>query len=275
MGTKSKVDRVKETLDAVVRMFESGDVPAVVQKAVFPAPNIPIAKWSLRNRVLAALAGTSDARGFRQWKGAGRHVRKGARAFSILGPRMVKVEDKATGDESTRLVGFVAIPVFRLEDTEGESLDYELPTVPAHPLMDVADRWGIKVRAEVFNGARYGWTNGREIVLCDEAEETFFHELGHCADGREHSLKGGQHSDQEIVAELTAAVLARMVGRQPRNDGFHYRYILGYSQKWFPKLSADDALRRGCERVLGRACKAIERILEEADKPAAVAAGAA
>ncbi len=260
-----KVDRVKETLDAVVDLFLSGDVPATVQKATFPAPNIPIAKWSLRNRVLAAMAGTSDARGFRQWKAAGRHVRKGARSFSILGPRMVKVEDKATGDESTRLIGFVAIPVFRLQDTEGDSLDYDLPTVPAHPLMDVAERWGIKVRAEVFNGARYGWTNGREIVVCDEAEETFFHELGHCADGREHGeLKGGQHSDQEIVAELTAAVLARMVGRQPRNDGFHYRYIMGYSQKWFPKLSADDALRRGCERVLSRACKAIEKIIAAA-----------
>ncbi|MCZ6689673.1 MAG: hypothetical protein O7H41_08730, partial [Planctomycetota bacterium] len=58
MGTKSKVDRVKETLDAVVDLFLSGDVPATVQKAVFPAPNIPIAKWSLRNRVLAALAET-------------------------------------------------------------------------------------------------------------------------------------------------------------------------------------------------------------------------
>ena len=112
MAKPVKADRVRETLDLLVDRFERGDVPALIAKGVFPAPNIPMAKWSLSNRTIAMLHNSTDARGYRQWQSAGRQVRKGARSFSILGPRMVKIADDKTGEESMRLAGFVAIPVF-------------------------------------------------------------------------------------------------------------------------------------------------------------------
>ena len=275
MGNPSKADRVRETLDRIVDRFQSGDVPELIGKATFPPADIPLARWSLHNRVLAMMAGTADARGFRQWKEVGRHVKKGSRAFCILGPRMVKVADKETDEETMRLVGFVAIPVFRAEDTEGDPLDYQSHPVPAHPLMEVARRWDVKIETAGFQGHAYGWTDGQKITLCTPDELTFFHELGHVADGREHTLKGGQHSDQEIVAQLVAATLGHLVGRKDPNDGYSLKYISGYAQSWYPKLSPADGLRKACQRVLSRACKAIEKILAEADKETEMAVGAA
>ena len=277
MGKPVKADRVRETLDLLVDRFERGDVPALIAKGVFPAPNIPMAKWSLSNRTIAMLRNSTDARGYRQWQSVGRQVRKGARSFTILGPRMVKVKDKKTEEESMRLIGFVGIPVFDLTFTEGDAVDYGLPALPKHPLSDVAEKWGITVRAAGGNQGCYGWTTGTEIVLCTDSELTWLHELSHCADARARgkALKGGQHSDQEIVAQLGAAVLAHLVGRQNPNDGYSLDYIDTYARKWFPKASPADALRKACHRVLARACKAIELILSVANEEGTAATDAA
>lgn len=266
-------DRVRETLDAVVAAFEAGDVPAAVARATFPPADIPLARWSLRNRMLAMLSHTGDARGFRQWQGVGRQVRKGARALYILGPRLARKRDAipdASGKMPSILVGFTAIPVFRVEDTDGEPVGYGAPDVPEHPLLDVAERWGVTVETAPFSGHAYGWTNGKGVTLCTPEEGTWFHELGHVADGRAHVLTGGQHSDQEIVAELTATVLARLVGREAPNEGAHYTYVARYAERWYPKLGRADAVRKACERVLSRACTAIERIVTTARECAGI-----
>ncbi len=265
----SSADHVSETLDRIVAAFERGDVPTAIQKAVYPPADIPCAAWSLNNRVLLMLSGTADARGYRQWQQVGRNVMKGAKAVRILVPRMVtKTEKDAAGKESKRsfLAGFMARPVFAVESTEGEPVDYKIPPVPTHPLMDVAAQWGIKIGTAGFNGAAYGWTDFKaSITLCTPDELTWFHELGHVSDGREHDLKGGQHSDQEIVAQLVAAVLARLVGRKDPNEGYSFKYVQGYASAWFPKASPADALRKACHRVMSRTCKALEKILSAAN----------
>ena len=61
---------------------------------------------ALRNRLLMMLAGTEDARGFRQWEKVGRMVKKGAKAFYILAPRIIKVKDEETEEEKHVLAGF-------------------------------------------------------------------------------------------------------------------------------------------------------------------------
>lgn len=256
---------MSEVLDRVVELFSSGDVPAAIRAATFPPSNIPMAKWSLRNRVLAMLAGTNDARGFRQWRDVGRHVKKGSKAFYILGPHVVKDRDNP---DRTKLIGFLTIPVFPLDSTEGDPMTYEDHVLPAHPLMDVAGRWGLQVRTFGFDGSVYGWTDGkRTITLCSPEEDTFFHELAHCADGRLHldGLKGGQHWDQEVVAELSAAVLCQLVGKERPNVGGQYGYIKTYASKAFPKEAPRDAVRKACHKVLSRTCKAVELILRAGD----------
>jgi len=166
------------------------------------------------------MAGTSDARGFRQWKLVGRSVDKGAKAFHILGPIKHTIKDKETDEQRTIVSGFKCIPVFRLEDTHGASVDppeYRPATFP--PLHDVADALGITVRyaphIDRFRGY-YAPSRG-EIVLCSHDVDVFFHELAHAAHrkvlkARGTYLKGGQIPSQEIVAETVAATLCQLYG---------------------------------------------------------------
>ena len=111
--------KVKQALESIIQRFKDGDIPQVVACSSFPISNIPAAKWSLLNRMLMFIAGTNDARGFRQWKEVGRHVKKGSKAFTILAPRFVKKLTEDGEDEKMLLAGFLAVSVFRVEDTEG------------------------------------------------------------------------------------------------------------------------------------------------------------
>ena len=55
-------------LQAIVDLFQSGNVPQALAVATIPPQaGIPSAKWSWSNRLLQFLADTSDARGYRQW----------------------------------------------------------------------------------------------------------------------------------------------------------------------------------------------------------------
>jgi antirestriction protein ArdC len=180
--------------------------------------------WSLPNQLLCILAGTVDARGYRQWEEAGRHVVRGSRAIRILAPRTRKITetDKQTDEKRERVavVGFLGIPVFRFEDTDGESLevaDYRPAVLP--PLADVAERLGVSVAWAPFTSRYRGaYVHGRDaIVLCSHDESVFFHELAHAAHqrvltGRGASLQGGQVASQEVVAEVVAAVLCKLFG---------------------------------------------------------------
>lgn len=226
-------------------MFESGNLPsAVARTLITPAPGAekPSDRWSLGNKLLMLLAGTEDARGFRQWKQVGRHVKKGARAFYILAPITKKVRKKVidpeTGEEREEeqiiIAGFRDVPVFRFEDTEGEPLpepDYR-PLEPP-PLFDVARKFG--VQEVIYTPARedrsYGFftrRGGKRIVLHTHDVLTWFHELGHAVHSTFRELKGGQVPEQEIVAEVFAATMCEIFGIQ----GYHFHaweYVKAYS----------------------------------------------
>ena len=253
-------ERVKEILDGIIGKFKSGDIPEAVAMASFPIPDIPSSKWSFTNRLLMFLAGTGDARGFRQWKSANRWVKKGARAIYILVPCMKKEIDEATGEEKEVLRYFKTSPVFMYEDTEGEPLDYEQIDLPDLPLIQKAEDWGISVKAIPGNYRYRGYysPNRNEIALATPEEKVFFHELAHA--GHE-KLKGklcvGQDPLQEIVAELSAQALCRLVGKQTRDTtGNSYQYIERYAENL--GLSPHSA----CLRVLGETEKVLNLILK-------------
>jgi hypothetical protein len=189
-------------LKEVIDRFMSGDIPEAIALSMFPIPNIPAAKWSLLNRTLMFLAGSEDARGIKQWNTAGRRVKRGVRAFRIFAPRFSKKEDKESREEKLVLTGFLLVPVFRVQDTEGEPLDYEEVQVPDFPLLEVAQAWGISVKAVPGNFRYYGYYSGgkREIALASPEECVFFHELSHAGHDRISPLKPGQDWKQEIVA---------------------------------------------------------------------------
>ena len=251
-------DKVQRALRGVLAKFKSGDIPEAVALATFPPCDIPSAHWSLLNRLIMHLVGdTSDARGYRQWQAVGRYVQRGRKSFSIVAPltRKVPSEDESGEEqEKVAVIGFRAQPVFRMEDTAGEPLEYERLEVPqTMPLLEVARKWGVQV-VTAPGGTRLLGSynpNSDRIRIASPEEIVFFHELAHAAHHRLQPLKGGQRWDQEIVAELSAAVLCRLAGTKPENLGQSWRYIERYA------VDADKEPLAACAEVIAD----VERVL--------------
>lgn len=275
------IERVKEALERLLQMFLSGELPKAAARTLIRAGRgaKPSDSWSLGNRLLMLAAGTEDARGYQQWRAVGRQVRLGAKAIYILAPltrQMTrKVVDPETGEEReeqvTVVTGFRPVPVFRVEDTEGEPLppepDCSPPELP--PLHEVAERFGVKVE---YRPARWDTPLGQyepgvgKITLFTHDPDVFFHELAHAVHGTFRQLKPGQQRDQELVAETAAAVLCELYGYR----GYHWhawRYLEHYAG------SGDtQAVLRAVMRVLSDVEEVIRRIFAAAEEAAAQAA---
>jgi len=227
-------DKVKQVLKGILEQFKTGIIPQSVALSMFPVANIPSKNWSLLNRTLMFLASTADGRGYRQWQQVNRFVKKGSKSFYILVPFIKKIQE-ANGEDTQRLFGFGCKPIFRYEDTDGGPLDYEQIELPPMPLMERAEEWGISVKCIPGNYRYYGFYSParKEIALATAEEKTFFHELSHCAHEKiKGNLTSGQDPFQEIVAELSAHALSKLVGKQARDTtGNSYRYIESYASK--------------------------------------------
>ena len=258
---------VRETLKSILQAFESGNIPEAVAYSMFPIPDLPSSKWSFLNRITMFLSGTADARGFRQWNDAGRHVKKGAKAIYILVPRMIKRETASeTGEteEQEVLAGFMGRPVFRVEDTEGEPLDYEQIELPPLPLMERAREWGLSVKAVPGNFRYHGYfsPDKREIGLASKDEAVFFHELSHYA---HHRIVGDFRTvppwEKEVVAELAAAALCKTVGKESRYLGTGFQYIKHYAEQ------AGLSPVKACLKVINQTEAVLTAILHQPPSP--------
>jgi antirestriction protein ArdC len=269
MGSEAKV---QEITDRLLATWQSGDMPNQIAKTMLRRDHNerPSDGWSFGNRLLMFIAGTEDARGYRQWEQVGRHVVKGAKAFPILRPYMKRIPGKDGEDDLHILVGFGTVPVFRIEDTDGEPVveaDYVPATMP--PLVEVAREWGIPVSYAPGNGRAYGsYAPGLDrIELATHAEVTFLHELMHAAHRRVleasgRKMVGGQNPAQEIVAETGAAALCLLYG------------LTGYQQESLDYVSVyagstdPTQVAKAVVRVIADIGKAMELILDTADQAA-------
>jgi hypothetical protein len=268
--------RSQEVAESILKRFEDGNLPdALAPMFVNRVDHIPCRSWSWTNQLVTALAGTSDARGFDQWKKAGRSVNKGARSFHILGPCLKKFDDEKTGEEKTVVYGFKSISVFRLEDThiidetkwaQSSGVDHkEEARLTELPLYEVATQWGLSVQSYNGQGSRYlgMYRYGTSIALGVQNLSTWTHELCHAADDRNGTItkKNGQDPGNEIVAELGGAVLLVMLGEEVQADlGGAWEYVKGYTGKDKAK-----AIKK-CMELINRTCAAVNLILETAQK---------
>jgi len=256
---EAKNEKVRNQLLRIVDLFQSENIPKAIKEVTFPPYDVPANKWSLSNRLIMFFSGTSDARGFNQWKSSERRVKKGTKAIYILAPTTLKCafcncghrfghqdikkaeyesvscpKCKARLDTSkvkTFIAGFRGVPVFRKEDTEGKELEYEKIEIPPLPLLDVAEKWGIDVKGVAFQGGVMGFYQPARnvIALASPEEKTFFHELAHVSQNKLGMLrKEKQNKYNEVTAELSALVLSEIVGRENPNAGATYNYVKGY-----------------------------------------------
>ncbi len=268
--------KAENVATAIIKAFETGSISsALAQVFIHRNDNVPCRAWSWTNQMITALIGvTSDARGYKQWQKVERHVKKGGKSFSILGPCMAKVEDKKTGEKKSVLVGFRSIAVFPLEQTEGEALAVDKDAedfLDALPLRNVAQEWGLSVQS--FNGRKGSYLgkykHGQAIALGVKNVAVWAHELVHAADDKLGTItKGfGQNAGNEIVAELGGTILLECLGEKVKSDrGGAWTYIKSYAKN-------DDAQALSLAmKLIDRTCKAVALILETTEQTEAKAA---
>ena len=191
------------------------------------------------------------------WEGGLRGTRRQSGSWGRSGRRsrrnrLKRASEQGKGSREV-LIGFKAIPVFRYEDTCGQELPVYEPRSPP-PLLDVAERFGMKVQYARLAPGMYGATDhtNKTIVLASEDWDVFFHELGHAIHRTFEPKSGhGQESEAETIAQLVAATLARLYGRPA--DGFSWSYISTYAQSNSPQM-----VGRLCMRVLDRTKKVLD-----------------
>jgi hypothetical protein len=261
--------QAQQAAEAIVKAFETpGSLPVPLANLfICRRDDVPCRRWSYRNQLIVALRGYTDARGYRQWQGVGRHVRGSEKAFFILAPLTRKGRDEKTGEQKVIVVGFKGVPVFGYEQTDGAPLPTADPEadrwVEALPLIEVARRWGIQVEAVDGQSSTFlGSYRRTSIHLAAKNLATWCHELVHASDDRLGTLvEKGQQLPSETVAELGSAVLLRLMGYEEEADlGGTFRYISRYANR------AGIEVIEACGRVLDRTCAAVGAILDAAEE---------
>jgi hypothetical protein len=228
----------------------------------------------------------ADYRGFNQWKEIKRNIKKGEISpVSILAPAFKKYFKKyytnekgervyINKDEKTPqgkkeeyesgqyIYGFYGIPVFAVTQTSGSEIVYKKLDVPNMPYLEVANFLEIKVEAVGYQkGKGYGsfTPSLNRIQLATPDQVTFFHELSHAVDhylikklgGKGLSMETKQYSEQEIVAQFSANVLAYIVG-------YEIEETTAYTKQYIEHYKLSESPEQDLIKLLSR----IEKIVE-------------
>ena len=219
----------------------------------------------------------ADYRGFAQWKAVNRSVKKGEAASAYIlaplykkykrryyestdGKKYLGKEDKAPegseekSEEGRFIYAFRGVPVFMAEQTEGKPIENKPLKLPQLPFMPIAEFLGIKVVPKAFSGNYYGAFSpeAKKIMLCTPDEVTFFHELAHAVDDHllkvttGQGLKGGQQTDQEVVAQFSANVIAYIRGYKIEEST---AYTKQYLEHYAGEGKAEEAVIKLMSRV--------------------------
>jgi antirestriction factor ArdC-like protein len=261
-GKKSRYEIMDEQLQKIVKVFSSKEVVNTLTKVYYTATDKPSNKWSFSNQMIMYLEGTTDARGYQQWRKVGRQVQKGEKAIWILAPSFID-EVQEDGEIEKVLRGFRAVPVFKIESTDGEPVKEIVETPKLPRLMDVAEKLGAKIRFTSTLAGEWGTFNplNDEIRLCTPDEGTMFHELVHLAQKKIFGLKTKDEMKEEeiieaeVIAQLGACVLGNLYGLDI--SGYTYNYISQYIGSKDP-----DKVGKACFGVLSKVGKILNYILK-------------
>ena len=219
----------------------------------------------------------ADFRGFKQWKEIGRNVQKNETASYILAPLTAKgtaryytnekgqkiklhkgeKHDNEFTESYTFIKGFKTIPVFGDFQTIGKPIVNKELKLPQYPYLAVAEGLGIKVIPQGGGGGYYGAFSPqtKTISMCTPDEATFFHELAHAVDNKLQiektgtGLMGGQHADQEVVAQFSANVLSHILGKEiSQTTAYTKEYLQHYAGTKYEEMLFKVMSR--CEAVI-------------------------
>jgi hypothetical protein len=270
----TKEQRIEEAANAVIAAFKEPEtLPNKLADIVLNVGRWS-SKWSWSNQIIVAFMGYSDAMTMSGWKKhAGRRVIDGQerKGFNILRPvkKWITTEDEDTGEKVSMqiTVGFAPHYVFGLEQTEvvnekkwnafaGDAQEH----ISTLPWINVALDWGITVDGGTVPGAKGHFDHRGMIGLGVKNLSVWAHELAHASEKSRDRLTiaPGQQPDNEIVAELSAAILLTVAGMEHEAD-------LGGAWDYIKHYGGDNPMQE-IEKLLGRTKATVEHILSEADR---------
>lgn len=246
--------------------------------------------YSVTNQMLVAIQTRGKATriaGATTWRALGRFPKKGEKALSIFAPmtKRLPVTDAAgntvtdsNGKEiwEPRVIGFKAVPVFDVAQTDGEplaKLDRQISEAPPEGFVEdmhaAAEKAGYQVEYRDLdsynNESAHGWTDPRTktIVVDSSMSEgsrarTLAHELGHVYAGHTerlgeyHNGPGGCRGSMEVEAESIGYALTRSNGMTPADsEVISAQYLQAWS-RGDSKMIADSqaAIHDGYKAVM-------------------------
>lgn len=238
---------VQEKVEELVSILEEGvlnfsyspeEFKALLEmKAIMP-------NYSFRNIMVAKAQypNASFIASFKRWNELGRKIRKGETSIRIFKPNFKKVEDE-NGEVDTKLVGFLTVPVFAYEQTEGEPLPIDKVVIKlegesdeAREIIEFAEKIAAKDNCPVTYGDAKG-ANGfyspseHLIVVSDTLSinhrcKTLVHELVHSKVHRYD--RTSSRTEKEVVAEGTAFVVCSFFGLD--TSDYSFRYVKSWSK---------------------------------------------
>jgi antirestriction protein ArdC len=286
MSAQTTTDRVAELHEQLETAFDALTTGENWQRMLKVASTFH--RYSLNNLMLIVLQrpDATNVAGYRTWQTLGRQVRKGEKALRIFAPILRRsVEDN--GDDGTTdgraLVGFKAVAVFDVAQTEGDPLpDVEFPTLLAGEApAGLWDALAAQVRARGFTLARAdcppanGTTDWRTRTVTvrpdvDDAQavKTLAHELAHVVLHDPIDRPDDHHRGRrEVEAESVAYIVCHHYGLP--TDDYSLPYVAGWSGG--DRVVVRDTAERvtGCARALLAAIDGQSETPEPPDERAA------
>ena len=191
-------------------------------------------RYSLHNVLLIASQkpNASHVAGFRTWNQLGRFVKKGERAIMILAPIVCRKVEAQEDAEERPVLGFRAVCVFDLSQTEGQELP-QIGLVHGDPLehterlreFAIAQKIAVEYSEEI-SPAR-GTSFGGRIALRPgqpPAEEfsTLAHELAHELLHRGERRRTTSRTIRETEAEAVAFIVCHAIGLETGSAASDY-----------------------------------------------------
>jgi antirestriction protein ArdC len=211
--------------------------------------------YSFGNVLLIAsqCPGATRVAGFHAWRKLNRTVRKGEKALWILAPMMRRRSDTDGEDERT-VWGFKFVPVFDIDQTDGEELpsvcvrlDGDDPAGRLDQLREVARSIGFTVMDHEFSGGTNGdCSHELHRIRVETANspaqrvKTLAHELA-------HALLHEQFGDRalaELEAESTAYVICQALGID--TSGYSFGYVATWAGGGDPAIAS---IKGSCDRI--------------------------
>jgi antirestriction protein ArdC len=279
-SVQEKVEELVSILEDGVKNFRYSpeEFKAILaMKALMP-------NYSFRNLMVAKIQypNASFIASFKRWNELGRKVKKGSKALKIFKPNFKKVKDEnGIETDKTKLMGFLTVPVFAYEQTEGEPLPIDNIIIKldgesdeAKEIIEYAEQIAKKDDCPVTYGDAEG-ANGfyrpstHEIVVSDSLSinhrcKTLVHELVHSKVHRYD--KASSKSEKEVVAEGTAFVVCSYFGLD--TSDYSFRYVKSWS-----KEDEDSLLKYGSQicDISGRIIGEFKELMNSKEKALQIA----